>query len=149
MSDQPPQRRKPPGCLSALAVAVALILIMKVYGYVQVAYQRAIWESRAPDSYVLMGRYVAIIPPAGKHILRMKNGRATLEDGWECNADCPFLPAHMFDAIQGCGIWFPLTICSVEYDPTYGFPSDYSTDCWLPGAECLEAVKVLYFAPLK
>lgn len=149
MSDQPPQRRKPTGCLIALAVAVGLILVMKVVGYVQVAYQRAIWESHAPGSYVLMGRYVANIPPAGKHILTVKDGRGTLEDGWECGADCPFLPAHMFDEVQACGIWSPLMFCSVEYDPTYGFPTDLWTGCMLPASECGESVTVLYFAPLK
>ncbi len=147
MSEQNRQPGKPPGCAIVLVVVV-IIAAIKVYGYAQVDYQRAIWESRAPDSYVLMGRYVAIIPPAGKHILRIQNEVGTLEDGWKCEADCPFLPAHMFDAVQGCGIWFPLTYCSVEYDPTYGFPSDYSTGCWVPGAECGEAVTVLYFAPL-
>jgi hypothetical protein len=47
----------------------------------------------------------------------------------------------MFDAIYFYPLFFPLLICSVEYDPFYGYPSDMTVNCPIPDA-CYTVVEI-------
>jgi Family of unknown function (DUF6174) len=47
----------------------------------------------------------------------------------------------MFNGVYFCSLFFPLFICSFDYDPYYGYPSNVVVNCPIPDA-CFTGIEV-------
>ena len=140
-------KRRLRGCLRGCAILVVLFAIPYLIHMINLVWNdnlnRSKWNAHNIHSYTMSLNYqfgsghaettVHVkddqpIDPSPKASL---NSAETIED--------------LFPSPIRCGLLFPIGICSVEYDPEYGYPKKVSSQC--PMIECYSAVSVLKFTP--
>ena len=69
------------------------------------------------------------------------SGQNPLCNGCPLEVYRPVTIEGMFASAWPCSFFFPVLLCSFEYDPSYGYPKKVTIDCPIPDA-CFDAIRV-------
>jgi Family of unknown function (DUF6174) len=142
-----------PGCLIALAVAVAPWILNAGFVGIRNEVNHVKWRLRGSPSYIATIHRTGLAM-ADKATLHVSKGQITAVESSFCQ-DCTasnyeeYTVERLFAGIPPiCALLFPVWVCHIKYDPYFGYPSEIVTDCAIPGSECYTTSGVNSLVPV-
>src|SRR5687767_1160054 len=129
------------GCLVTVTIIVGPYILHAVYLLGGSLLNQTRWQQHGSSSYTAT---IEVSTPSSAPI----NGvnKITVIDGkiadvesntWPEASDFPhsfnqITVEGLFSRTKDCVLWFPVVLCTFEYDSTYGYPKEIIVDCPLP-----------------
>lgn len=145
------QSQKSIGCRqSCVILFLPMLLLYLSYGVFLIVpngVNRIKWLIRGSANYQFTISKYGLLPPdiqIGRKVV-VKNGEIATVSNVSLNepvyvSDIGTIET-MFNNVYSCSLFFPLFICSFNYDSFYGYPASIVVNCPIPDA-CYTAVEV-------